>query len=39
MLSAGYMKKPRTQEENVDKFISTTIEYVKMKIGVMQKRK
>ncbi|ACA55720.1 DUF4363 family protein [Clostridium botulinum] len=29
MLSASYMKKPRNQEENVDKFISTTIEYVK----------
>ncbi|MHB9928542.1 DUF4363 family protein [Clostridium botulinum] len=29
MLSANYMKKPRNQEENVDKFISTTIEYVK----------
>ncbi|MDU1321159.1 MAG: DUF4363 family protein [Clostridium botulinum] len=29
MLSAGYMKKPRSQGENVDEFISITIEYVK----------
>ncbi|EJO5347848.1 DUF4363 family protein [Clostridium botulinum] len=29
MLSASYMKKPRNSGENVDKFISSTIEYVK----------
>ncbi|WP_251859823.1 DUF4363 family protein [Clostridium sp. Marseille-Q2269] len=28
MLSGGYMKRPRNQAENVDEFISTTIEYV-----------
>ncbi|KOR23786.1 DUF4363 family protein [Clostridium sporogenes] len=29
MLSASYMKKPRNQGENVDQFMSSTIEYVK----------